>query len=84
MIVIVWLIYNYFCILGENKHIAVRDFVPELKFEKAFPATMPNYVLEAPPNVLTVDEYPYPSVEFKKPLPNDVKIRATAEQPSAM
>lgn len=70
-------------VAGDNKHIAVRDFVPELKFEKAFPTSISNYVLEAPPTVLTVDEYPYPSVEFKKSIPKDVKKRSTVEQSPA-
>ncbi|XP_015922627.1 mitochondrial fission factor [Parasteatoda tepidariorum] len=51
-------------VAGDNKHIAVRESVPELKFDTPFPNYLPNLVLAPPPNVLTVDEYP---AEVSKP-----------------
>ncbi|KFM77422.1 Mitochondrial fission factor, partial [Stegodyphus mimosarum] len=62
---------------GGNQHIAVREPLPELKFDSGFPVQFPNYVLAPPPNVLTVDEYPYPAVDIK-PAPKKESNKKSA------
>ncbi|GIX77755.1 hypothetical protein CEXT_9891 [Caerostris extrusa] len=60
-------------VAGDNKHIAMRESLPELKFETPLPYQLQNCVLAAPPDVLTVDEYPYPSVDIRPPTTTVVK-----------
>ncbi|XP_054718721.1 transport and Golgi organization protein 11-like [Uloborus diversus] len=60
-------------VAGNNQHIAVRESIPELKFDSSLSLPHQNYVLTAPPNVLTVDEYPYPSAEFETSKPDKQK-----------
>ncbi|CAL1300133.1 unnamed protein product [Larinioides sclopetarius] len=52
-------------VAGDNKHIPARESLPELKFETPLPYQLQTFVLAPPPDVLTVDEYPYPSVDVK-------------------
>ncbi|KAF8793211.1 Mitochondrial fission factor like protein [Argiope bruennichi] len=52
-------------VAGDNKHIPARESLPELKFETPLPYQLQTFVLAPPPDVLTVEEYPYPSVDIK-------------------
>ncbi|GFY59766.1 hypothetical protein TNIN_236951 [Trichonephila inaurata madagascariensis] len=66
-------------VAGDNKHITMRESLPELKFETPLPYQLQNFALAAPPDVLTVDEYPYPAVDTK-PLTKTVEKKPVLDQ----
>ncbi|GFX59811.1 hypothetical protein TNCV_1778501 [Trichonephila clavipes] len=66
-------------VAGDNKHITMRESLPELKFEAPLPYQLQNFALAAPPDVLTVDEYPYPAVDMK-PLMKTVGKKPVLDQ----
>ncbi|GBL78300.1 hypothetical protein AVEN_42837-1 [Araneus ventricosus] len=69
-------------VAGDNKHIPARESLPELKFETPLPYQLQTFVLAPPPDVLTVDEYPYPSVDVKPSTKIIEKKKAILDQTS--
>lgn len=67
-------------VAGDNKHITMRESLPELKFETPLPYQLQNFALAAPPDVLTVDEYPYPIVDMKPPSKTIEKKKPVMDQ----